>query len=146
MQVDSLMDKTFNSIIPAITQQMNSQVKDANALAKSEKVFKIAMDAGKDIMKKMMDTDMVDIYDKYFTEQEINDFTAFYKTPAGQKMLKVLPEIQKEIMTLMMQKYMPEMQSKIKEAVEKLEPAKPVTPAKPASPVQKPANSGKKKS
>jgi hypothetical protein len=36
------------------------------------------------------------IYDKYFTEQELRDLVAFYKTPTGQKSIEVMPDLFKE--------------------------------------------------
>lgn len=38
------------------------------------------------------------IYDKYLTLDEIQAVTAFYKSPVGQKMIKVLPDITRESM------------------------------------------------
>ncbi len=38
------------------------------------------------------------LYDKYFTEEEIVAIAAFYRTPAGQKTLRVLPELTAEAM------------------------------------------------
>ncbi|WP_207420770.1 DUF2059 domain-containing protein [Desertivirga brevis] len=146
MQTDSLMEKTFNAILPTIRQRMEAQTTDPVIRENSAKGFAAVMTIAKDICKRMINEDMVDIYDRNFTDQEIQEFTAFYKTPAGQKMIKLLPDIQKEIMTLMMQKYMPEMQTRIKAEMEKIQPAAPATPAKPVAPDQKkPVNSGKKK-
>jgi len=62
---------------------------------------------------------MVDLYDKYFTQSEINDYITFYKSPSGQKFLKATPDLQKDMMNILMQKYMPDMQKTIKEAVDK---------------------------
>ena len=58
------------------------------------------------------------IYDKYFNQEEINDIISFYKTPSGHKWIKSTPEITKELMTVMMQKYMPEIQKAMKEKAE----------------------------
>ena len=116
MKTDSLIDKTFNAIVPAITQQMKAKDPKVDQ-KKLDDVFKASMDAAKEMSKSMINTDLVVLYDKYFTEQEIKDFTAFYRTPAGQKMITVLPDLQKEMMTIMMTKYMPEMQNKIMKAV-----------------------------
>jgi len=60
------------------------------------------------------------IYDKYFTEKEIKDFIVFYKSPSGQKYLSLSPEIMKEFMGTMMQKYMPEMKKTMKDKIEEL--------------------------
>jgi hypothetical protein len=72
------------------------------------------------IMKKMMDEDMVALYDKYFSQKEINDYIAFYKTPSGQKFIKVTPDISKDLMMIMMQKYVPQIQEAIKAKTEEM--------------------------
>lgn len=36
------------------------------------------------------------IYDKYFTEQDLKDLIAFYKTPTGQKSIEVMPDVLRE--------------------------------------------------
>ncbi|HYL61878.1 MAG TPA: DUF2059 domain-containing protein [Candidatus Methylomirabilis sp.] len=41
----------------------------------------------------------VPIYDKYFTREEIEGLTHFYKTPLGQKTLSVLPQTLLEMQT-----------------------------------------------
>lgn len=38
------------------------------------------------------------LYAKYFTEEQLADLVAFYKTPTGQQMVKALPEIEREAM------------------------------------------------
>ncbi|PYX99019.1 MAG: DUF2059 domain-containing protein [Acidobacteria bacterium] len=39
---------------------------------------------------------VIPIYDKYYTRQEIQDLTTFYKSPVGQKTIKVLPKLSAE--------------------------------------------------
>lgn len=41
---------------------------------------------------------MIPIYDKYFTEKEVDELIAFYNTPIGKKMISTLPTIMKESM------------------------------------------------
>lgn len=41
---------------------------------------------------------IIPIYDKYYTEQEIDELIKFYQTPVGQKTIKVLPNITQESM------------------------------------------------
>ena len=36
------------------------------------------------------------IYDKHFTEEELKDLVAFYKSPTGQKAIEVMPDLLKE--------------------------------------------------
>ena len=122
MKQDSMIDKMFGSMIPAMMNQMKSQfpVKDSMANVRSNEMMKSTMQTVKEISKKMINEDMVGLYDKYFTQGEINDFIAFYKTLSGQKMINLTPEITKDLMMIMMQKYMPEIQKTIKEQTEKM--------------------------
>ncbi|WP_407531906.1 DUF2059 domain-containing protein [Elizabethkingia meningoseptica] len=43
---------------------------------------------------------LIPVYSKYYTEKELEDIIAFYKTPTGQKVIKVLPEMSKESMQI----------------------------------------------
>jgi hypothetical protein len=122
MQQDSIMDKMFSSMIPSMIEQMKSQhpINDSLANARSNEMMKAMMQTTRLIMKKMMDEDMVALYDKYFSQKEINDYIAFYKTPSGQKFIKVTPDISKDLMGIMMQKYVPEIQNAVKTKVEEM--------------------------
>ncbi|WP_281298947.1 DUF2059 domain-containing protein [Flavobacterium limnophilum] len=122
MQQDSIMDKMFNSMIPSMINQMKSQhpINDSLANARSNELMKATMQTTKVILKKMMDEDMVALYDKYFSQKEINDYIVFYKSPSGQKFIKVTPDISKDLMEIMMQKYIPEIQNAIKTKVEEM--------------------------
>jgi len=122
MQQDSIMDKMFGSMIPSMMNQMKSQfpVKDSLANVRSNEIMNSTMQTVKDISKRMKDEDMVALYDKYFSQNEINDFIAFYKSPSGQKFINVTPDLQKDLMMIMMQKYIPEIQKTIKLKIEEL--------------------------
>lgn len=110
MHQDSMIDKMFSTMIPSMLNQMQGQTKDSSSIARSKRMMDSTMQEVKEFSKKLIDEDMVVIYDKYFSQEEINDFISFYKSPSGQKYLKMSPEITKELMMIMMQKYMPEMQ------------------------------------
>ena len=122
MQQDSIMDKMFSSMIPSMISQMKSQnpIKDSLVNARSNELMKVTMQTTKVILKKMMDEDMVALYDKYFSQKEINDYIAFYKSPSGQKFIKVTPDISKDLMGIMMQKYIPQIQNTIKTKAEEM--------------------------
>jgi len=46
-------------------------------------------------LQKLLDL-AVPVYDKYLSDEEIKSLTAFYATPLGQKMVKVLPQVLSE--------------------------------------------------
>ena len=62
-----------------------------------------------------MKADIVQAYSEVFTEQELNDITAFYKTPAGQKFIEKMPQLQAKTMEIMQKRMvtlMPAMQGR----------------------------------
>jgi len=42
------------------------------------------------------------IYARHFTAAELRDLTAFYRTPTGQKALRVLPQVMGEVLATIM--------------------------------------------
>lgn len=70
--------------------------------------------------RKLINEDMVEIYDKYFNIEDIQKFIDFYNTPEAQKLLDVTPNIQQDIMKSVMSKYLPELQEKFKSKLEEL--------------------------
>lgn len=113
MKTDSLYDKMMESIVPTIMQQAGKDASDPEVAATMKK----ALDAMKPIMNKMLNEDMVAIYDKYFTESEIKDYIVFYKSPSGQKFVNVTPSMQADIMNIMMKNYMGEIQKAVMDAM-----------------------------
>jgi hypothetical protein len=61
--------------------------------------------------------DFIQIYSEVFTEQEIKDLTAFYKTPLGQKLIEKMPEVSEKSM-LIMQKRMPAMMADMQKTIQ----------------------------
>jgi uncharacterized protein len=47
-------------------------------------------------------------YAKYYSTQEINDLTAFYKSPTGRKFIQVQDQVGRDVVNGLMQKYMPQ--------------------------------------
>jgi hypothetical protein len=86
----------------------------------TQKLVEKNMKRGKEIALKLVNVDMVDIYEKYFTIEEIEDFTAFYKTKSAQKLLAQMPEITKDIMTIMSTKYQKDYQATFMKDVEEI--------------------------
>ena len=109
MKTDSITEQMFTSILSPMINQ--TQLKDSVSQAHFKEKMNSMMQIMKNISKRMLNEDMLILHDKYFTQEEINDFIYFYKTPSGQKYINSTPEITKEMMTIMMQKYMPEIKN-----------------------------------
>jgi hypothetical protein len=54
-------------------------------------------------------------FDKYYTLDEIKELIVFYKSPVGQKSIKLMPEVTAETMKAVQEKLMPKMMIVIKE-------------------------------
>lgn len=63
----------------------------------------------------MMNEVSAAIFDKYYSLEEIKDLTAFYRTPTGQKSLKIMPTVFAESMAAVQQKILPKLLEVIKE-------------------------------
>jgi uncharacterized protein len=120
MKQDSMIEKTFSSMLPSMINQLQGQIKDSTSRAHSKEMMNSSFQTLKEIMEKLINEDMVIIYDRYFSQNEINDFISFYKSPSGQKFINVTPDIQKDVMMVMMQKYLPELQKSMKAKMEEL--------------------------
>ena len=65
---------------------------------------------------------VVPIYDRYFTHQEIQELLAFYRTPLGQKTIAVLPQVVNDSILAgqrWAQSLAPEMQKRVTEALQR---------------------------
>jgi hypothetical protein len=50
-----------------------------------------------------------ELYDKYYTEDELKDLVGFYRTPTGKKTIAVMPTMFSESMTMTMERIKPQM-------------------------------------
>src|SRR5260221_11515683 len=74
MHQDTLINKMFDAMTSSMLTSMTSQIKDTANSSKISNMMVKSMERSRSIAKKLINEDMVDIYDKYFTQQEIDDF------------------------------------------------------------------------
>jgi hypothetical protein len=100
-KADSTIDVMYEqmgAMYTGMAQQLNIQPSEAEHFEKyGAKMF--------ELMKQEMSWDkmkepMVNIYLKHYTEQELKDFVAFYKTDSGKSMIAKMPVIMQESMIL----------------------------------------------
>lgn len=127
MHQDSLVIKTFELMSSSIANQMAGVFKDTmytNAgIDFSEQwaeIMRNSMQTAKESALKLLNGEMVDIYDKYFTADDIESFIGFYQSKAGQKMIVTLPDITKDVMNAMTLKYQPAIHQSILKGIEEM--------------------------
>ena len=108
--------ESVTTMVPMLVRQYSTGATEAQRKALTD----FAGKEGKSMMKKVVDQDIAAYYDKNFTDVEIREILAFYKTPAGKKMVKLAPQIQKELTQVMMSKYLPDLQKKLANKMKEL--------------------------
>ena len=118
MKQEAMIDAQLGQMIPMFKQQASEQIRGSQANEKFDKYIAYMMDELKSITKRLVQDDVARIYDKHFTHEEVKDLIAFYESPTGQKTLDKTPEITGDMMNLMMTKYLPEFQEKLRTKLE----------------------------
>lgn len=123
MQQDAMVDKMFEGMSSSFSQQIQSQAKDSAAQVKAKAMMDAMFGSIKGITKKLINEDMVALYEKYFTEADIQSYIRFYQSTSGKKMITVMPDMQKDIMNIMMTKYIPELKTTMEKKEKELKEA-----------------------
>ena len=111
-----MIDKIFENMIDVFKHHGNTQIRQED----QEEFVTYLTEEVKAMTNNLINEHMLNIYDKYFTHEEIKVLIMFYKTPTGKKKISTMPDIQKDIMTVMMNKHIPEFQEKIQKKMEEL--------------------------
>lgn len=127
MHQDSTVIKTIDAMTASMVNNMTKMLSDPKYSSQDIDVSKLtkrlmekSMQRSKENALKLLNEDMVDIYDKYFSIEEIDDFTKFYKSTSGQKMIARLPDISKDVMAVMSTKYQSDFQQTIMKDIEEI--------------------------
>lgn len=79
-----------------VVDQMIDQMFDAFAKQSPS----VPSEAWTRLKKKMRADDLVEemmpVYDKYYTQEDLDVMIAFYRTPVGQKVIRTLPDVSRE--------------------------------------------------
>jgi len=102
--VEKLFELTHmqQKIDSSVNNVMALQLQQNPALHEHEELLKDFLE--KNIGWSGMKDDLVTMYMKAFTEQELNEINTFYSTPAGQKLIQRLPELIQQRDRLAMQR------------------------------------------
>lgn len=118
MNSEQMSETMLDSMTPLLKQQVGEKIKENSAKEKFDSTMDAMMDEVKELSNKLVNVELVNIYDKHFTHEEIKDLIKFYESPTGKKILEKSPEITKELMNSMMTRYMPEFQNNLSRRLE----------------------------
>ena len=120
MQQEKMIDQMMSNMSSVMKQQAQSQITGEEAEQKLENYIQFMTEELKALTLQLVAEDLPSIYDKYFTHQEIKDLIAFYQSSTGQKMIEKTPEISKDLLGIMMNKYLPDFQQKLMQKMQEL--------------------------
>ena len=130
MNMQDAIEKSFamvKQMIPAQMEKMKQVTGDTNMPANvSSQTDKMMDMLAEEMSWNKMKADYITLYAETFTEQELKDTVAFYKSPAGQAFIKKQPELMKRSMEIS-QKIMMKIMPKIQAMSEELKKAAPAT-------------------
>jgi uncharacterized protein len=116
-------DKMINNMVDNMSkmfQNQSSELKNAMNDSIQQKYFSYVFSETKEFSKKLFNEDMVTIYDKYFTETEIQKYIDFYNSPEGKKFVEQSPSVQNDLMTNVINNYLPDLKIKFKNKLDEL--------------------------
>jgi hypothetical protein len=129
MKMQDAIEKSFDvakQMIPAQMEKMAQEAGDTAAPADMQGLTGRMMDMiAEEFSWNKLKADYIALYAETFTEQELKDMVAFYKSPAGQAYINKQPELMKRSMELtqkLMMKIMPKIRA-MTEDVRKKAPA-----------------------
>ena len=137
VQMELIRDTTAESLLNERTDLTSEERKSLESSIKSDPKLSVKRFHAKLLqklnLKEVMDEFAYDLYDKYYTIEEIKDLVNFYKTPTGRKSLQMVSVIGADTMQRMQERLMPQMQIVIKEITEedKLEIERKINAEKP---------------
>ena len=125
MNADSIIDNIYsqmNQMIQGMDKQLGVKPSERELFEKyTEKMFSIIKS---EMNWEKMKGPMIDLYLKHYSDKEIQDMLAFYKSESGQSMIKKMPAIIKDSMALsqnMMSDFFPKMQALSEELKHEIE-------------------------
>lgn len=129
MKMQDAIEKSFEmakQMIPAQMEKMAQEDGDTNAPADMSALTGKMMDMiAEEFSWNKLKTDYIALYAETFTEQELKDMVAFYKSPAGQAYINKQPELMKrsvELTQKLMIKVMPKVRAMAEDARKKAPP------------------------
>jgi hypothetical protein len=114
--------RIIESIVEAdstLTPEMRQRIRDekGESYARFMKAFRERVKQRIDFAK-FTEEITTSLYDKYFTEGEIKDLIAFYKTATGKKSLKIMPQLLQDSIRVSSDKLTPIVTDLVKELIE----------------------------
>ena len=119
---EKMIDDMLGNMVPFMKQQMTVKSQDAESKEKFDKFVDFLMDEMRVLSNTLLNEEMVGIYDRNFTHDEILDLIAFYESPTGKKLIEKNPVITAELLQVMQTKFIPQFQEVVGRKMKEFQP------------------------
>jgi len=123
--VPQMLEQAFAAVkqtMPAQMQAMAESMGQTNATQEASKAMAASMDImAEEFSWAKVKEDFITLYAETLTTEELKDITAFYRSPAGQALMRKQPELMQRSMALsqkIVMRAMPRIQALMKEHIE----------------------------
>lgn len=103
MHVDTVIDGVYTSMQKSMSQVFELDAQKRGATPARQRIEAKAMDDTMAMVRSeynwaVMEPEMIDVYQKTFSEEEITAMINFYSTPAGQAAINKIPQLTQTMM------------------------------------------------
>jgi uncharacterized protein len=120
MRQEEIIKQTFDVISKSTATALQSYLSDPQYQEIIQKILDSNMKRQIEMTYKIMNEDMVDIYVKHYTQNDIENLLLFYRSQVGQKTLDVTPLITHDYMQIYQEKYAPVIQNEMMEEIKNM--------------------------
>ena len=117
MDSETMINNVLDNMVSVVRKQAKSQLEDNQ---KFEQFMSFVRDEERELAKNLEDDELTQIISDNFTRDEISELIKFCNTSAGQKLIKLMPDIQKDLVNKAMSKYGPDLQKKLQDKLDEL--------------------------
>ena len=115
MRLDTMLSETIDQAMEVQLQQNPSLVPYRHIMEQFMKKY---------LSYESIKPELIKLYAQAFTKEELNDITAFYRTPTGQKTIQAMPQLMAQGTQMgqtKMQDHLPELQQQILDEMARLD-------------------------
>lgn len=103
MHADTMIDGTYVAVQKSMSQVFANDARSSGASPARQRIQAKAMDDIMALVRKqynwaVMEPEMIDAYEKTFSEDEVTAMINFYATPAGQAAITKMPQLMQAVM------------------------------------------------
>jgi uncharacterized protein len=133
MHSHDMIQRTMEAMLKPMDQMFHDQFKKDGKKVPADfepRFTRMVNDILTNMPWEQMTQATVPVYQKHFTNGDVNNLIAFYTSPTGQKFLQEMPEVTGEGMQVMMpivRKYMNDAQARMQQQIKDMEQSAPKT-------------------